>query len=109
MDYQEDLRKADINVAVSGDVEIIAAPSEGYIAIDHINFLATTAVNVQLKDGSTDYGGLYGLSANQSVTLDNTFQNHKGVITLTPKTAFVMELSANVQVSGFVRFRVVGQ
>ena len=108
-DYQENLRKADVDIATSGDATIISAPTEGYIAIDHINFLATTAVDVQLKDGSTDYGGLYGLAANQSVTLDNSMQNHKGIITLTPKTAFVMNLSANVQVSGFIRFRVVGQ
>ncbi len=108
-DYQEDLRKADIDTATSGDNTIIAAPSEGYIAIDHINFLAASAVDVQLKDGATDYGGLYELSANQSVTLDNSMQNHKGIITLTPKTAFVMNLSTNVQVSGFVRYRVVGQ
>lgn len=107
METWDNLRKADINEATSGDRTIIAAPSSGYIVIDHINFVVASAVDIQLKDGSTNYGGLYGLAANQSVVLENTMQNHKGVITLTPVTAFVMNLSANVQTSGFVRYRVV--
>ncbi len=108
-DYQENLAKADINIATSGDQTIISAPTNGFIAIDHINFLTGGAVDVQLKDGSTDYGGTYELTANQSVTLDNAMQNHKGIITLTPGEAFIINLSANVQVSGFIRYRNVGQ
>ena len=107
MNYHENLRKADIDISSSGDNTIITAPTTGFIAIDHINFLAGDAVDVQLKDGSTNYGGLYELTANQAVTLENSFQNDKGVITLTPGEAFVMNLSAAVQVSGFVRYRVI--
>jgi hypothetical protein len=105
--YENNLLKADISIATSGDNTIIAAPSAGYIAIDHINFIPTTAVNVQLKDGSTAYGGAYPLDTKQAFTIENAIQSPKGVITCTPGEAFVMNLGSAVQVSGFVRYRIV--
>lgn len=108
--YAENLKKADINISSSGNNTIISAPTNGYIVIDHINFLAgSSSVNVQLKDGATNYGGLYQLTSNQAITLENTIQNEKGIITLTPGNAFIINLSAAVQVSGFVRYRVIGE
>lgn len=107
--YAENLKKADIDIATSGDNTIIDAPTAGYIVIDHINFIVSGTVTVQLKDGSTDYGGAYALAANQSVTLENVMQNEKGVITISPTTAFVINLSGNVQTSGFVRYRIIGE
>ena len=39
MNYQSNLRKADINIATNGDNTIIAAPATGnYLAIDFIRF-----------------------------------------------------------------------
>jgi len=104
--YENDLLKADIDFATSGDHTIIAAPANGYIAIDHINFLPNSAVTVQLKSGTTEYGGAYYLN-NQAFTLENAFLNNKGVITLAPGEAFVMNTDAAIQVSGFVRYRIV--
>lgn len=47
--YENNLRKADIDISSAGDNTIIAAPSAGYIVIDHINFIPTSAVTVQMK------------------------------------------------------------
>lgn len=105
--YENQLLKADINIATSGDNTVIAAPSAGYIAIDHINFVTTSAVNIQLKQGSTNYGGAYPFDTKQTFTIENAIQNPQGIITLLPGEAFVMNLSASVQVSGFIRYRII--
>lgn len=107
--YWENLKKADVNISSSGDNTIISAPSTGYIAIDHINLFPTSAVTIQLKDGATNYGGSYPLDAKQPATIDNVMGSEKGVITLTPATSFVINLSGAVQVSGFIRYRIVGE
>lgn len=104
--YENNSLKADINFATSGDHTVIPAPAEGYIAIDHINFITTSSVAVQLKDGATNYGGAYALN-NQTVVLENSSKNPKGVITLSAGEAFVINTGAAVQVSGFVRYRIV--
>jgi len=106
--FAENLRKADINIASSGDNTIIAAPSQGYIAIDHINLLATSAVAIQFKDGTTNYGGAYAFDTKQAMALDNSTGDQHGVITCLPGNAFVINLGAAIQVSGFIRFRIVG-
>ena len=101
------LYKADINIATSGDNTIIAAPTTGYIAIDHINLLPTSAVSVQFKTGSTAYGGAYPLDTKQSLVLDNAMQHDHGVITCGNAQAFIINLGGAVQVGGFVRYRIV--
>ena len=106
--YAENLQKADINISSSGNNTIIAAPTNGYIVIDFIVFLPTTAVSVQIKDGTTNYGGPFPLDAKQPFTFENTIHNEKGIITLSPGNAFVINLSGAVQCGGFVRYRVIG-
>jgi ethanolamine utilization microcompartment shell protein EutS len=59
-----------------------------------------------LKQGTTNYGGAYYLG-NQAFTLENAMMNYKGVITLLPGEAFVINTDAAVQISGFVRYRVI--
>jgi urease alpha subunit len=105
--YENDLLKADINISTSGDNTIIAAPTYGYIAIDHINFVPTSAVTVQLKSGTTNYGGAYPLDTKQAFTIENATHNPKGVITCGSAEAFKINLGSAVQVSGFVRYRIV--
>ncbi len=108
--YQERLLKADINISTAGDNIIIAAPSETpatYIAIDSINLIPASAVTVQLKDGATNYGGAYPFAQNQGFVLENAMENPEGVITLSPNKAFVINLSSGVQVSGFIRYRLL--
>src|SRR3990167_4590654 len=82
--YTGNLRKVDISISSSGDNTIISAPSTGYIVIDHINFLPTSAVTVQLKDGTTNYGGSYPLDAKQAITLENAIHTDQGIIVLSP-------------------------
>lgn len=100
--------KADINIATTGSNTIVAAPGAGkYLAIDHINLVPAGGVNVQIKDGTTNYGGLYTLTTSQGFVLENIYQNQDGIITCSDNSAFVLNLSGNVQVSGFVRYRIV--
>ena len=107
--YWENLKTAVIDISSSGDNTIIAAPANGYIAIDHVNLLPTTAVSVKFKRGSTDISGPYPLDAKQAVTLENAIHNEKGIMTCLPGDAFVVNLGSAVQVGGFVRYRIVGE
>lgn len=101
--------KADINISSSGDNTIIAAPTNGArIAIDFITLLPTTAVTVQLKDGSTAYGGPLPLDTKQPFTFENTSEDPEGIINCSPNTAFVINLGTSVQCGGFVKYRLYG-
>lgn len=102
--------KADINISSSGDNTIIAAPGSGkFLAIDFITLLPTTAVTVQLKSGSTNYGGPLPLDAKQPFTFENATRHPNGVITCADNEAFVVNLGSAVQCGGFVKYRIVGQ
>ena len=106
----EALKKADISIATSGDNELIAAQGVGtYIAVDFISLLPTTAVSVQFKSGSTNYGGALPLAAQQALTWENSSRHQYGVITCADNEAFVINLGGNVQVGGLVRFRIVNK
>lgn len=106
--YNERLRNAVINTATSGNNTLIAAPTDGYIAIDHINILPTTAVSVIFKSGSTAITGPYPLDTKQPITLENVLHNTDGIMTCNRNEAFVMNLGSAVQVGGFIRYRIVG-
>lgn len=106
----EKLKKVDINISTSGDNTIIAAPANGqYLAIDFISFIPTTAVSIQFKTGSTNYGGALPLDAKQALTWENSSRNQDGVITCGNNEAFVMNLDGNVQVGGIIRYRIIGE
>lgn len=102
-------KKADINISSSGDTTSISAGGDGtYLAIDHIDLVPASAVTVQLKTGSTAYGGAYQLAANQHFVLQNVYGGQEGIITCGNNEAFVINLGSAVQVSGIIRYRVVG-
>ncbi len=107
----ENLLKADISISTLGNNTIIAAPSgtSEYLVIDHINMVPSSAVTIQLRDGTVNYGGAYSLTPNQGWVLENSIQNESGIITLSRNSAFVISLSAGVQVSGFVRYRIINR
>lgn len=89
---------------------IIVGPTETpatYIAIDSINLIPAGAVNVQLKDGAANYGGLYSFAQNQGFVLENAMHHMQGVISLGPNNSFIINLSSPTQVSGFVRYRLL--
>lgn len=122
--WNERLLKQDINISSSGD-NVVITPGSGempaafdtpatYIAIDHINLLVNGAVVVQFKSGKSsgegtpkNYGGPYTLANGQGITLENPQQNTDGVITCNPNQSFVINLGSGVQVSGFIRYRLV--
>lgn len=97
---------AKIDIATSGDNTVIAAPTSGHIEIDHITLVAGDAVEIIFKDGSTAFTGAMSFGQNGSYAYDNTAPN---AIALTDASAFKINLSASIQVSGFVVYRVVGQ
>lgn len=99
--------KANIDISTATTTEVIAAVAGKTIVIDHVNFLAGGTTNVTLKDGSTAYGGAYPLTTQTGVVLDNVMKNYNGVITLTKGSAFNITTSGAVQVSGFVRYRLL--
>jgi hypothetical protein len=99
------LEKKSISLSASGDNIVIAAPSEGYIAIEHINFIPSSAVTVTIKDGDLEYA--YPLDAKQAFTIENSIGSEKGIITCKAKTAFILNLSSAVSVNGMVRYQVI--
>ena len=106
---KEKLYKADINISTIGNNTIITAPGDGhYLAIDFVALLSTTAVAVQFVSGSTNYGGSFPLDAKQSMTFENATGNQDGVITCGNNEAFIINLGDNVQVGGFIRYRIIG-
>ncbi len=108
--YNENLRKADINISSSGDNTIIAAPTVAgnYLAIDFISFMPTTAVTVQLKADSVAYGGPLPLDAKQPLTWENAIGNEHGILTMPPNVPFIINLDSAVQLGGIIRYREVG-
>lgn len=109
--YTSDRRyKADINISSSGDNTIVSDPGDGVrIAIDFITLLPTSAVTVQLKDGSTSYGGPLPLDAKQPFTFENTIHDPEGIIHCSDSEAFVINLGGAVQCGGFVIYRLIGK
>jgi hypothetical protein len=105
----EKLKTAVVSFSASGNNTIIAAPSQGYIAIDHINFIPSAAVGMKLISGTTDLSGVYDLGIRQGYTMENTTHNQDGIITCKNKEAFIINLDAAVQCSGFCRYRIVGE
>lgn len=122
--WEEQLLEDDINISASGD-NIVITPGSGnmpatwenkavYIAIDHINLVPSAGVTMQLKSGKSsgegvqkNYGGPYPLAQNQGFVLENAMQNTDGVITLGPNQSLIINLGSGVQVSGFVRYRLM--
>lgn len=101
--------KANISFSGTGDNTIITAVAGRRICIDHVNLLVSSATNIQLKDGATNYGGAYQLASKGAIALDNVMKNQWGIITLSTNSDFVINSDTAVQVSGFVRFRLVEQ
>lgn len=108
--YSETIRKADINISSSGDNTIIAAPGAGkHLMIDFITLIPTSAVTVQMKDGTTAYGGPLPLDAKQPFTFENAVHYERGIITCSDNAAFVINLGGAVQCGGFVRYRIYNE
>ena len=100
-------RNEPIDDSSSGDNTIIPAPtSPAYIAIDHVNILPTSAVTVKFQSATTELTGHYPLDAKQAPTPENPSDWEDGRMQTAAGEAFVMNLSAAVQVGGYVRYRI---
>lgn len=109
MNYQENLQHVSIDTLVSGDNTIIAAPGDGhYLAIDFLQVFVPAAVGVTFKHGTTAFNGKYSFQSGQNVTIENSMKNEHGVLTCGNNEAFVLNLDAALQCSGFMRYRIVG-
>jgi len=106
-DFTDKLYKADINFSASGDNTIIPAPATGRIAIDFLSVFPASATTIQIKDGSTAYGGSYPLSAKQPFVFENATLDYDGVITCSTGNAFKINSDTAVAVTGFVRYRIL--
>ncbi len=106
--YSGASRTVALDISTSGDNAVIPAPTDGYIAIDHINLLPTTAVTVTFKSGSTAITGAYPLDAKQPMTLENAHHKEEGVMRCARNEAFNINLLSAVQVGGYIDYRVVG-
>lgn len=100
-----------INISASGDNIIIPAPTgtSEFVVIDHINLVPSSAVTLTLKSGGTNLSGGYALTANQGFVLENSYQDETGLITCAENEAFIINLGGAVQVSGFVRYRIINR
>lgn len=105
--YTGNLRTKVIDIASSGANELIAAPTTGYIVIDFITLLPTTAVTVTLKSASTALTGPLPLDTKQPFTFENTIHSDQGIFTCAPLEAFNITLGSAVQCGGFIRYRVI--
>lgn len=98
---------AAIDFADSGDNEIIAAPSAGRIAVDHIHFIPEAAATLIIKNGNTNLEGPENFDPQQAKTMENVTQNYEGIYTCSPETALNINSDGTVQVSGYVRYRII--
>ena len=102
---------ANIDISSEGNNIVIVGPTgqSEYLAIDHINLNPDSAVSIYLQSGDTELSGTYSLAANQLFVLDNSYQDQDGILTCGSGETFLINLSAAVQVSGFVKYRIINR
>ncbi len=111
MMWAEDLKTAVISTSTIGDNTIISDPGDGYyIAVDFITLnpdggAQTIGFKNCVPAGTTIS---FALNDNQPLTFENAIQHQKGVLTVNHSSAFVLNLGSGSAVSGFVRYRIVG-
>lgn len=107
--YNEQLLSLPISFAASGDNIVIPAPTDGRrIAVDFISFFPTTAVTLTMKAGAVALSGAMPLDQKQTITWENAMNNQEGVISCPLNTGFIINLGSAVQVSGLIRYRLIG-
>ena len=107
MQQNEKSLNAAISFAAAGVNEIIAAPTAGRIVIDHINLLSNGDTTLTLRKGSTDFSGGYLVGTGQGLAFDNTIGDRDGLLDCGLLTAFNINNSNAIQISGFVKYRIL--
>jgi hypothetical protein len=95
------LTSASINAASSGDNSLVAGVSSQTIRVFRIFLVATSAVTLKFRDGTTDLTGGISLTAGGAIVLD--FQAEPWFVTSTA-AAFQINLSSAAQVSGRIYY-----
>ena len=98
-----------INTSTDGNNELITAPGAGkFLAIDflavHPNGGSQTLI---AKSGSTEKFRLI-LDDNQPYTFENAIHDPEGIITCADNEAFNLNLLSATQVTGYLKYRIVG-
>lgn len=110
----DNIGRAEINTATSGDNTIIDAPSVGHIEIDHLEIMPTGGANtviIKLAGASSAANQTpmeryeYAFDDNQAYVYDRTTY---ASLELKEATAFILNLSAATKVTGWVLYRIVG-
>lgn len=107
MEFSDKQQTATIDVSSSGNNTLIAAPSAGRIAVDHIQLIPEAAVEMILKSGSTNLEGPENFDPQQAKTIENVTKSYEGIYKCGFGDAFVLNLSDAVQVSGYIVYRVI--
>lgn len=96
-----------VNVAESGDNELIAAPGEGkFIHIDYLQLNPNGGGQTLIfKSGSTERLR-FVVDDNQPITMENAIHDPEGIITCAVNEAFNLNLSAATQVTGYIKYRI---
>lgn len=98
---QPTLTSAKIDISSSGDNEIVAASASLVTWVYRIFLVAAGDVTIKFRDGTTDLTGAMTLKAGGSITLD---LDGEPWFTTSTNTAFQINLSAAVQVSGRIYY-----
>ena len=99
--------RAVINIATSGDNTIIAAPAAGFIIkIVKMFFAVASSVNVTFKSGANALTGAMTFATGLGSTNVFSFDGDFNPLSMNAAEAFIINLSGNVQVSGFVLYYV---
>ena len=101
--------KSDINFSGTGDNTVISAPGDGkHVEIDFCFLMVSLATTVQLKDGSTNWGGAFPLGDKGSLLVENTSGFHAPII-LSNNSSFIINQSGTSQISGWTMHRIQGE
>lgn len=96
-----------ISCASAGDNQLISAPSKGRVTIDHIHAIPEAATTITMKHGSTAFTGVENYDPQQAFTLENTDGSYEGIYTGGFGEAIIMNLGSAVQVSGYIKYRIL--
>ena len=107
MPFSDKQYSAVISCASIGANTLIEAPSAGRIVIDHIHAIPEAATTMTLTSGSTALTGVENYDPQQAFTFENPDEWRDGVFTCGFKEALVLTLGSAVQVSGYVKYRIL--
>jgi hypothetical protein len=98
-----------IDTATSGDNTLVTPPAGKQIVVVQYTLIAAGAVSVRWKSGaSNNLSGALPLAANSAISADlgGNYPGRQGALATNAGQALVLNLSANVQVSGHIVYEI---